>query len=160
MPRLGVGLKVRPLSLAEPVVESAGTSLTERYQAKAQMVETAPDYAYDALRRADAVETVRIICPLRVAEIGRAADEGVRAHWRPDGIGQTCRGFHYDGHAAGPGDAEPELIRPHAKAGIPGLHLRQPQRGRKGYLKILCPAGRARQIITDKNLLFGAPACT
>ena len=50
---------------------------------------------------------------------------------------------------AGPGDGEPELIRPHAEAGIAGLHLRVPQRGRT-TAKRRAPARGPRQVIDGR----------
>ena len=92
-----------------------------------------------------------IIRPLGIAEIGRAAGEGVRAHRRPDGIGQIRAGFHHDDHVAGPVDGEPKPIRQHAKAGTAGLHLRVPQHGRKtGIGGEGTPARGPRQVIDGR----------
>ena len=60
------------------------------------------------LGRAEAVETGGIIRPLGIAEIGRAAGEGVGSHRSPDGIGQIRGGFHDDDQAVGSGDGEAE----------------------------------------------------
>ena len=95
------------------------------------------------------VETGGIIRPLGIAEIGRAAGEGVGSHRRPDGIGQVRAGFHHDDQVAGPGDGEPEPIRPHAEAGIAGLHQRVPQRGRT-TAKRRAPARGPRQVIDGR----------
>ena len=108
-----------------------------------------PRNCFRASRRAEAVETGGIIRPLGIAEIGRAAGEGVGSHRRPGGIGQVRAGFHHDDHVAGPGDDEPKLIRPHAKAGIAGLHLRLPQRGRT-TAKRRAPARGPRQVIDGR----------
>src|ERR1039458_3517564 len=80
-----------------------------------------------ASRRAQAVETGGIIRPLGIAEIGRAAGEGVGSHWRPNGVSQVRAGFHHDDQVASAGDVEPKPVRPQAKAGTAGLHLRVPQ---------------------------------
>ena len=90
-----------------------------------------------------------MIRPLGIAEIGRAAGEGVGSHRRPDGIGQVRGGFHHDDQAAGPGDGEPELTRPHAEAGIAGQHLRIPEDGRT-TAKHRAPAGGPWQVIDDR----------
>ena len=79
-----------------------------------------------ASRRAETVEAGGIIRPLAIAETGGAAGEGVGAHRRPLGIGQVRAGFHHNDHAAGPGDVESKLIRPHAETAIADLHLRGP----------------------------------
>ena len=79
-----------------------------------------------ASRRAEAVETDGIICPLRVAEIGRAPGEGVCAHGRPNRIGQVRAGFHYDDEVAGAGNGKSKPVCLHAEAGIAGLHFRIP----------------------------------
>ena len=44
---------------------------------------------YPQLRRAEAVEAVGIIGPLRIAEIGRAGRERVGLHRLPNGIGEV-----------------------------------------------------------------------
>src|ERR1039458_1173135 len=81
------------------------------------------------LRRAETVKTAGIVRPLRIAEIKRTTDEGVCSNRSPSGVSQISAGFHYHRLPAGPVDIEAELIRLHAKAGISGLRLRQPERG-------------------------------
>ena len=53
-------------------------------------------------RRAEAIEPGGIIRPLGIAEVGRAAGQGVGAHWNPDGIGQVRGGFHHDDQVLAP----------------------------------------------------------
>ena len=102
------------------------------------------------LRRAEAIETTGIIRPLRIAEIGGTARERVGCHRRPDGIAQIRAGFHHERLASGPVDVESELIRLHAKAGVAGLHLRQPQRGQDaGIVGEVTPPRGSRQVIDD-----------
>ena len=73
---------------------------------------------YCTSRRANAVETGGIIRPLGIAEIGRAAGEGVGSHRRPDGVGEVRAGFHYDRSVVGPVDVESKLVGSHAEAGV------------------------------------------
>ena len=87
-----------------------------------------------------------MIRPLRIAEIGRAASQGVRSHGSPGGIGQVRGGFHHDDEIVGAGDGEPKPIRPHAEAGIAGLHQGVPQHGRTTG-KRRPPARGSRQVI-------------
>jgi len=56
-----------------------------------------------ALRRAKSGRSAGVIRPLGIAEIGRAAGEGVGRHRRPDGVGEACAGFNDDDQVAGPG---------------------------------------------------------
>jgi hypothetical protein len=107
-------------------------------------------FASPRLQSDDAVETTGRIRPPGVAEIHRAAAEYVGLERQPGGIDQSGRGFNDDGHAAGPGDIEPELIRTHAEARAECLHLRQP--GHSGTTgKRRAPARRVREIM-DRRL--------
>ncbi len=101
------------------------------------------------LRRAEAVETGGIIRPLGIAEIGRAATQGVGPHRSPRGIGQVRGGFHHDDLIVGPGDDEPKPIRPHAEAGIAGLHQRLPQH-RRTIAEGRPPTRGSRQVIDGR----------
>ena len=67
---------------------------------------------------ADSVETARIIRPLRVAEIIRAAAQGIRGRRNPDGIDQVRAGLHDHGDVRGPGNGETELVVLDAKGGF------------------------------------------
>jgi len=101
------------------------------------------------LGRAKTEETGGIIRPLGIAEIGRAAGEGVGSHRNPGGIGQVRGSFHHDDQAAGSGNGEAELTRPHAKAGLAGQHLWIPEYGWTTG-KRRPPARGARQVIDDR----------
>src|SRR5665213_337855 len=69
-----------------------------------------------ASRRAEAVEAGGMICPLRIAEIGRAAGESISSHWNPSRMEQVRAGFHHDGGVSRPRDDETEPVGLHAKA--------------------------------------------
>ena len=101
------------------------------------------------LRPAETEETGRMIRPLGIAEIGRASGKGVGSDWRPDGIDQVFRSFHDDDQAAGSGNGESELTRPHAEAGIAGQHLWIPE-DRWTTFKHRVPAGGLWQVIDDR----------
>ncbi len=66
--------------------------------------------------RAYAIEAAGIIRPLGIAEIRRAAGEGVRGQWNPSRIGETDAGFHHDHEIGLPQDRETECVALHPKA--------------------------------------------
>ena len=105
------------------------------------------------LRRAEAVETTGIICPLGVAKVGRTVRECVGSQRRPDWIGKIRAGFHHDDQIAAPGDVEAKQVRPHAEAGII-LRPRVPQlcwtTGKR-----LAPARRPQQVINRRIVVTG-----
>src|ERR1035437_3112944 len=74
------------------------------------------------LRRAEAVEAAGIIPPLRIAEIGFAADKRFGLHRLP--INKICAAVHHDDQITAAGDVEAKTICPHAEAGITSLRLR------------------------------------
>ncbi len=111
------------------------------------------------LWRAEAVETTGIICPLRIAEIGRAvgADESVERvglQWLPHRIEKTRAGFHHDDQVAAAGDGEPKPVCPHAKHGAAALRIRIPQKSR-ATIKRRMPAGGSSQIINGCIIVTG-----
>ena len=65
------------------------------------------------LRPTETVKTARIIFPLRIAEIDRAAGQGIGLQRIPSGIVQVAAG--HDHLAACPRDVESEEIAPHAE---------------------------------------------
>ena len=102
-----------------------------------------------------------IIRPLGVAEIGRAAGEGVGCHRRPNRMGQVRAGFQHDDEVAGPGDGEPKPIRPHTEVGAAGLRLRVPQHGRNTFVISGTPKGvkagparDPRQVIDGRRVII------
>lgn len=82
-----------------------------------------------ASRPAQAVETGRIIRPLRIAEIKGAAGQGVCGQWGPGGIDEAGAGFDHDGKVVRGSDVEAEAVGFHAEPGTGGQHLRVPQHG-------------------------------
>ena len=126
---------------------TGGRSSDSRHSAVSRQRSTKP-----VSRRAEAVETSGSIRPMRIAEVGGAAGEGVGAHGRPDGSGQVRGCINHDDPAVGPGDVESKLIQLHAEAGIAGLHLRPPQRGRTTGQR-RPPAAGLWQVITIRSLL-------
>jgi len=56
------------------------------------------------------------------AEIGRAASEGVRGQWKPDGIGEIRAGLYNDDDFRCAGNVEAKLICAHTEARAAGLH--------------------------------------
>ena len=82
--------------------------------------------AFQASRRAEAVEAAGIIRPLWIAEIGRAVREGGGLQWLPDGIGKIGGGFYHDDQIAAARDVEAKLPRLHTELAIAGLRLRVP----------------------------------
>ena len=69
-----------------------------------------------ALRRADAVETCRIVSPCRVTEIVCTVGKSAGLQSGPCPGGQTRAGFYDDGDIRSPGDEETEPVGLHAKA--------------------------------------------
>ncbi len=110
----------------------------------------------DLLRRAEAVEPVGIIRPLRIAEIGRVGRKRVGLNRLPIGIGQIRAGFHHYRLPAGPIDVETEFMR--AGAGSGRQHLRSPKRGmiplvenpEIAQVQRICPVG-----IGDNDQIIG-----
>ena len=75
--------------------------------------------------RTEPVETCRIIRPLRIAEIRRAAGESDGLNWLPCRVVQIRAGFHHNNKIASSVDVEPKLIVLHTEASIV-LRLRVP----------------------------------
>ena len=100
---------------------------------KAQPVKAAPVPRWlpaDCLRlwRAKAVAAGRMIVPLRIVEIDRAAGERVGLQRRPGRISHVRAELDNYRHGTGPRDVERKLICAHSEAGIVGPHLRLPDR--------------------------------
>src|SRR6266404_3945432 len=96
-----------------------------------------------ALRRADAVETGGIICPVGIAEVERAVGELEALQRNPIGVGQACGGLYYDGVVWSASDVEAESGRPDAEAGVTGLDQRIPEMDHATFDKTGPTAGYA-----------------
>jgi hypothetical protein len=82
--------------------------------------------------RPNAIEPARMIGPLRVAEIGRAASESVRCDGRPGWFGQVVGSFHHHDFVRCPTEGEAKVVRLDTKSHVTGLHLREPECGLPG----------------------------
>ena len=80
-------------------------------------------HAAHGLRRAEAVEAAGIICPIWIAEIGRAAGEGVGLHRLPCGMENICAGFHNNNQVAIANNIETKAIRMNAEVTEAGQSL-------------------------------------
>lgn len=79
------------------------------------------------LRHADAIETVRVVRPGRIAEIDLASDNPGGCQPLPRPMGQVGGGFHSDGNGPRTLDGEAEAAGPDAKVGTGGLRRGIPQ---------------------------------
>ena len=77
-------------------------------------------------RRADAVETTRVIHPLLVAEMDRAIGNVASKQRHPRWLGEIRGGLDNYGNVRCAGDIEAELIVQDAKLTVARLHLRIP----------------------------------
>ena len=108
----------------------------------------------DFSRRPQSVKTAGIIRPRWIAEIHCTVGEGHGLKRRPNGAGQVSGGFYNDRDIRRASDVDPELIAPHAKAGVFGLHLGIPEHaGKTG--KRRPPARSARKIIDRYVVVSG-----
>ena len=93
-----------------------------------------------------------MIRPLRIAEIGGAAGEGIGSHGEPGGVGQVRARLNHDADIGCAGDGEPESTGPHAKGWAAGLDLRVPEHGWTAR-KRRTPAGGSGQVIHDRKFV-------
>jgi hypothetical protein len=100
----------------------------------------------EPLGRTDAIESSRIIRPLRIAEIKQTVGKRESLEWSPNRAGQIGAGFHHDGDIGCAGDVETKLIVTYAKTRTASFYQRVPQHGRKTFKRV-APPGATRRVI-------------
>ena len=111
-----------------------------------------PHNSHTLLLGSDAVEQVGIIRPSRIAEVGPAVGEGVRAHSGPTGVAQGRACFDDDGSIRCPRDDETEVVGLDAEVGCGGQddRIREQPWGRWTFSKRRAPPRGSQQVIDNR----------
>jgi len=79
--------------------------------------------------------------------------KGIRRHGGPDCVPQVCADFHYNHHAAGPGDRKRKRGRLQFEAGFAGLNDRFPERG-GAPAEVTFPTCGSGQVVNRGSVLI------